>query len=63
MSTDNYAVNSAIKDCPKYKDARDLKMPNLYFSCVKFGSFIWICDLIARRFGNSAGEKYGVRVS
>ena len=33
------------------------------FSCVKFGSFIWMCDLMSRRFGNSAGEKYGVRVS
>ena len=36
---------------------------NYSFSCVKFGSFVWMCDLISRRFGNSAGEKYGVRVS
>ena len=33
------------------------------FSCAKFGSFIWMCDLMSRRFGNSNGEKYGVRVS
>ena len=35
----------------------------ILFSCIKFGSFFWMCDLISRRFGNSAGEKYGVRVS
>lgn len=35
----------------------------LAYSYIKFGSFIWMCDLISRRFGNSAGEKFGVRVS